>query len=96
MARSKSQVRLERLAAERAALAQSRRTVPFFMMVTRATAEAVEAERKLYAIAPSRSEVLRQLIFEGMLFRKMHRPAPPRPAKGLPLPPELAARLAAK
>jgi hypothetical protein len=63
------------------------------VLVTRATAEQVEAERKLYAIVPSRSEVVRQLLSEGMLFRKMYRPRPPRPAKGLPLPAELRARL---
>jgi hypothetical protein len=81
MARSKSQVRHERLAAERAMRAQNCRTVQFFTMVTRATAEQVEAERKLYDVAPSRSEVVRQLLAEGLLFRRMHRPKSSGPMK---------------
>jgi hypothetical protein len=86
VARSKVQVRLERLKAERLADAHNRTTCEIFTTVTRATLEQIEAERRLYAFAPSRSEVLRQLIIEGLAFRRMHRPSPPRRPKGTPFP----------
>lgn len=34
----------------------------------------VEAERNLYALRPSRSEVVRQLVNDGLAFRLMYRP----------------------
>jgi hypothetical protein len=88
--RPKYQVRVERLAAERAARERDRITVQIFTTVTRDTLEQIEAERKLYAFAPARSEVLRQLITEGLGFRRMHRspPKPPRP-KRVPFPIEI-------
>jgi hypothetical protein len=79
--RPKYQVRLERLAAERAARAHDRVTIQIFTTVTRATAEQLEAERKLYAVAPSRSEVVRQLLADGLVFRRMHRPKSSGPMK---------------
>ena len=53
----------------------------------------MEAELDLYAVRPSKAEVITQLVIEGLAFRRMHRPPPPRPAKRAPLPPELKARL---
>jgi hypothetical protein len=47
--------------------------------------ERIEEERRLYAFAPCRSEVLRQLICEGLAFRRANRP-PPKPPKGVPFP----------
>jgi hypothetical protein len=77
--------RLERLAAERAARARDRVTIQIFTTVSRDTLEQIEQERRLYAFAPARSEVLRQLINEGLIFRRMHR-SPPKPPRGEPYP----------
>jgi hypothetical protein len=93
MPQTKVQARLDRLKAERLADAHNRTTCEVFTTVTRAMFEKIEEERRLYAVMPSRSEVVRQLLSEGMIFRRMHRPRPPRPAKGLPLPDHLRARL---
>ena len=99
MARPKLQVtkmraRLERLAAEREARARTRPITGRFTFIYRARNwSGWSRERRLYAFAPSRSAVLRQLVVEGLMFRKAHRPQPPRPAKRAPLPPELKARL---
>jgi hypothetical protein len=81
MPRTKVQGRLERLKAERLADAHNRVTCGIFTMVTRDTLEQIEAERRLYAFAPSRSEVLRQLIGEAIAFRRANRPRPPRPKR---------------
>ena len=87
MARPKLQVtkmtaRLERLAAEREARAGTRPITEVYVYLSREELERVEQERRLYAFAPSRSAVLRQLVVEGLMFRKAHpRPPPPRPAK---------------
>ena len=35
----------------------------------------IETERARYAFRTSRNEVANQLLEEGMLFRKMHRPS---------------------
>ena len=75
MPHTKVQARLERLKAERLADAHNRLTCEIFTAVTRDTLEQIEAERRLYAFAPPRSEVLRQLITEGLAFRRMHRPS---------------------
>ena len=85
MARPKLQVtkmtaRLERLAAEREARARTRPITEVYVYLSREELERVEQERRLYAFAPSRSAVLRQLVVEGLIFRKAHRPPPPRPA----------------
>jgi hypothetical protein len=93
MPQTKVQARLARLKAERLADAHNRTTCEIVTLVTRAMFEKIEQERRLYAVMPSRSEVVRQLLHEGMLFRKMYRPPPPRPAKAMPLPPELIAAL---
>jgi hypothetical protein len=92
MARPKLQVtkmtaRLERLAAEREARARTRPITEVYVYLSREELERVEQERRLYAFAPSRSAVLRQLVVEGLMFRKAHRPPPPRPAKRAPLRP---------
>ena len=89
MARSKVQARLERLKAERLADAHNRLTCEIFTALTRDTLEEIEAERRLYAFAPPRSEVLRQLITEGLAFRRMHRPkssGPMKPARPTRMP----------
>ena len=94
MARPKLQVtkmtaRLERLAAEREARARTRPITEVYVYLSREELERVEQERRLYAFAPSRSAVLRQLVVEGLMFRKAHRPPPPRPAKRVPFPIEI-------
>jgi hypothetical protein len=92
--RPKYKVRLERLAAEREALAATRVTFQVFTHLARDTLEQVEEERRLYAFAPARSEVLRQLIVEGLAFRRQHRPKSSGPMKSarpkrLPFPIEI-------
>jgi hypothetical protein len=81
MVQAKYKVRLERLAAEREALAATRVTFQVFTHLARDTLKQVEAERRLYAFAPARSEVLRQLIVEGLAFRRQHRPKSSGPMK---------------
>jgi hypothetical protein len=57
-------------------------------------ADQLEAERALYAVRPSKAEVISQVLQEGLAFRHMHRPPPPRKRrKRAPLPPELIAAL---
>ena len=94
MVQAKYKVRLERLAAEREALAATRVTFQVFTRLARDILDRVEEERRLYAFAPPRSEVLRQLIVEGLAFRRMHRPkssGPMKPArpKRIPFPIEI-------
>jgi hypothetical protein len=84
MPQTKVQARLERLKAERLADAHYRITCEIFTTVTRDTLERIEEQRRLYAVMPSRSEVLRQLITEGLAWRKLMRPkssGPARPAR---------------
>ena len=65
MVQAKYKVRLERLAAEREALAASRVTFQV-LLISRATPW---------------STLLRQLIVEGLAFRRMHRPKSSGPMK---------------
>jgi hypothetical protein len=65
-----------------------------WLRVTPTLADQIEAERALYAVRPSKAEVVCQLLHEGLAFRHMHRPPPPRKRrKFAPLPPELRAAL---
>jgi hypothetical protein len=45
----------------------------------------IEQERELYAITPTKSALIGQLITEAIAFRRANRP-PPRPPKGVPFP----------
>jgi hypothetical protein len=72
--------RLERLAAEREALAHTRNVAQVFSYLTRETLERVDAERKLYPVPPARSAVLRELVIEALAFRRAHR-SPPKPQR---------------
>jgi hypothetical protein len=81
MPQTKVQARLDRLKAERLADAHNRITCEIFTTVTRDTLERIEEQRRLYAVMPSRSEVVRQLIVEGLAFRRMHRPKSSGPMK---------------
>jgi hypothetical protein len=47
----------------------------------------LEDERDLYAVRPSLSSVVAELIVEGLAFRRMHR-SPPKP-KRVPFPIEI-------
>jgi hypothetical protein len=38
----------------------------------------IELERGLYAVRPSRAEVVNQVLEEGLIFRRMHRSPPKR------------------
>jgi hypothetical protein len=74
LAAVKMKARLERLAAEREARARTRPITEVYVYLSREELERVEAERKLYAFAPSRSAVLRQLVVEGLMYRRSMRP----------------------
>jgi hypothetical protein len=76
MYRSTSPARNARLRAEFLAARPRRVTVQVFTRVTPATAAAIAAEVQLYAVRPSRSAVINQLIVEGLAFRRAHRPDP--------------------
>ena len=54
------------------------RTRMFWFQLTPTLASQIEAERDLYAVRPSKSEVTIQLLEEGLAFRKMHRSPPKR------------------
>ena len=68
----------------------------FWFRIDPRLGDELEAEMRLYAKRPSWTELVRQVIVEGLMFRRMHRPSskPKRP-KRAPLPPELLARLKA-
>ena len=83
MVQAKYKVRLERLAAEREALAATRVTFQVFTHLARDTLEQVEegaAASMRFALRHG-SEVLRQLMAEGLAFRRMHRPKSSGPMK---------------
>jgi hypothetical protein len=89
-----SPARLARLKAERSARAPYVRTSKWWVRLTHRLAEQIETELDLYAVRPSKAEVITQLVVEGLAFRRLHR-SPPRPErhKRAPLPPDLKARL---
>jgi hypothetical protein len=88
------QARLARLRAERSARAPNVRTSKWWVRIAPTLAAQIESELQLYAVRPSKAEVVTQLVVEGLFFRRQHRPSskPKRP-KREPLPPELLARL---
>jgi hypothetical protein len=88
------QARIARLKAERQARAPNVRSPMFWFRLEPRLADQIEAEMALYGIKPSMSELVSQLIVEGLEFRRQHRPSskPKRP-KRMPLPAGLLARL---
>jgi hypothetical protein len=80
MVQAKYKVRLERLREERLRARARSPTIQVFTRLTPATLEQIEAERRLYAFAPARSEVLRELVIEALAFRHAHR-SPPKPRR---------------
>jgi hypothetical protein len=85
--RIKSPVRLARMKAAYEAAWPSFKSCQIWSFVTPDLAAQIEDERDLYAVRPSLSSVVGELIVEGLAFRKMHR-SPPRPsrAKRVPFP----------
>jgi hypothetical protein len=65
----------------------------FWFRIEPRLADKIEAELAFYAVKPSKAELVIQLLTEGLAFRHLHRPPPPRKRKLMPLPPELRARL---
>jgi hypothetical protein len=88
------QARLARLRAERLARAPHVRTSKWWVRITPTLAAQIELELQLYAVRPSKAEVISQLVAEGLFFRRQHRPSskPKRP-KREPLPAALLASL---
>ena len=68
-----SPARLARLEAERLARAPYVRTSKWWVRITPTLAKQMEAELDLYAVRPSKAEVITQLVIEGLAFRRMHR-----------------------
>jgi hypothetical protein len=59
----------------------------FSILVTPAMTDELETERALYAVRPSRNEVVNQLLQDGLIFRRMHRPSGKRKKpKRIPFP----------
>jgi hypothetical protein len=81
----KSQARVARLKARCLAAAPERRTARINVRVAPKLLAEVAAERALYAVRPSMTEVTVQLLQEGLAFRRLHR-SPPRPPRGVPYP----------
>ena len=93
-----SKARMARVEAERLARAPCVNSVAVWLRLPPVMIDKVEAERNLYALRPSRSEVVRQLVEDDRLaFRLMYRPRsvvrrmnrqrrglPEKPAKGVP------------
>ena len=88
---------MARVEAERLARAPYVNSVNVWLRIAPVLVDEVEAERNLYAFRPTRSAVVRQLIEEGLLFRRMNWPRsmfrrmnrlrrglPEKPAKGTP------------
>jgi hypothetical protein len=63
------------------AAAPERRTAKIHVRVAPKLMAEVEAERALYATRPSMTEVTVQLLWEGLAFRRAHRPDPVEGAK---------------
>ena len=85
------------LEAEKQARAPFVNSVMVWLRLPPVTIVEVEAERDLYAFRPTRSEVVRQLVSDGLAFRQMFRPRsvlrrmnrlrrglPEKPGKGVP------------
>jgi hypothetical protein len=78
---------LARMRAEYEAAKPSFRSCHIWGSVTPALMGQIEAERALYAVRPSMSEVVNQLLTEALAFRRMHRsPPPPARHKRVPFP----------
>lgn len=65
-----SPARLARLKAERLARAPYVRTSKWWVRLTHRLAEQIETELDLYAVRPSKAEVITQLVVEGLAFRR--------------------------
>ena len=65
-----SPARLARLEAERLARAPYVRTSKWWVRITPTLAKQMEAELDLYAVRPSKAEVITQLVIEGLAFRR--------------------------
>jgi hypothetical protein len=57
------------------------KSVQIWANVTPDFAAEIETEQGLYAVRPAKAEVVRQLLTEGMAFRRMHRPKSSGPMK---------------
>lgn len=91
---SSSAARIARVEAQRSADALNQLTKYVWYRVSPKLIAQLEAELDLYAKRPSKAELVRALLIEGLAFRQMHRSPPrlPRPRRE-PLPAELLARL---
>jgi hypothetical protein len=85
--------RIARLRVERLARAPDVRSRMFWFRIEPRLADQLEQELQLYAVRPSKAELVIQLLREGLVFRHMHRPSPRPRRRRLPLPAELVARL---
>lgn len=82
--------RLARLKAERLARAPDVRTRMFWFRIEPQLADQLEAELALYGTPMSKTELVAQLLVEGLAFRKMHRPlSKPKRHKRVPFPIEI-------
>jgi hypothetical protein len=88
---------MARVEAEKRARADRVNSINIWLRIAPVLMDEVEAERGLYAIKPTKAEVARQLLSDGLVFRTMFRPRsmlrrrrrlqlglPDKPAKGVP------------
>jgi hypothetical protein len=91
---------MARVEAERLARAPYVNSVDIWLRIAPVMMDELEAERGLYAVKPTKAEVARQLLSDGLAFRQMFRPRsvlrrmnrlrrglPEKPVKGVPFPP---------
>jgi hypothetical protein len=80
MSRPVSQARIARMAADRLAAMPHRRRIMVWGRVSSEIATRLEEERALYAITPTKSALIGQLITEAIAFRRANR-TPPKPVR---------------
>jgi hypothetical protein len=78
---SQSKARVARLKERCLAAAPERRTAKIHVRIAPRLMAEVEAERELYAVRPRMTEVTVQLRWEGLAYRRSHRPDPVEQAK---------------
>jgi hypothetical protein len=83
MAKPLSQARIARMEAARLTALPHRRRILIWGRISSEIATRLEEERALYAITPTKSALIGQLLTEAITFRRAHR-SPPKPVKGQP------------
>jgi hypothetical protein len=81
MTRPLPKARIARMEADRLAALPHRRRILIWGRISSEIATRLEEERQLYAIIPTKSALVGQLLTEAIAFRRANRPPPPRPKR---------------